>query len=61
MQTIESESKEQKSGFLGTPLGTLCATLSGYLISVYSIKHLPKMKEGANLINLDEYKSIETL
>ena len=27
---------------------------------VYSKNNLPKIKDGANVINLDEYKSIET-
>ena len=32
-KTIENEAKEQKEGFLGMLLGTLCATLLGNLLT----------------------------
>ena len=47
MQTIESKLKEQKSGFLGAHLGTLCATLLGDLLASKGV-----IKAGEETIRL---------
>ena len=49
MQTIESKLKEQKSGFLGVQLGTLCATLLGDLLASKGV-----IKAGEETIRLGQ-------
>ena len=63
-EPIKSEVKEQKGGFLGMLLGTLGASLLGSLLmnfnGVYSRNNLSKIKDGACVINLDEYELLGT-
>ena len=71
-ETIQNEIKEQKGGFLSMLLHTLGAILPHLFTnfeiekyyqnkpSVYSRDNLPKLKDGAYVINLNEYSDIET-
>ena len=73
MQTSQRESKEQERRLIGMLLATLSISSmrdpvadkgvirADNLWLIYSRKYLPNMKEGENVISLDEYKSMETL
>ena len=66
-ETTKNEVKEQKGGFLSMLLSTLGSNLLGSLLTGKGVKRLKmprqgvmRIKDGAYVINLDEYESVET-
>ena len=49
-KTIKNETKEQKRGFLSMLLGTLGATLLGYLLSGKGIKANSENEKGKGIV-----------